>query len=112
MIRRPPRSTLFPYTTLFRSVDAGGAGPRGRRGDRLAAARSPGRTGSARVGTGRRRAAPRGGLPGACGGRPRSAPAGGRGAHRDTLDWRRRAGRVGGRRGSGATFVEEDAALG
>src|SRR2546422_6321314 len=26
MIRRPPRSTLFPYTTLFRSC-AGGAGP-------------------------------------------------------------------------------------
>src|SRR2546429_5135196 len=27
MIRRPPRSTLFPYTTLFRSVIAsGGAG--------------------------------------------------------------------------------------
>src|SRR5438132_5407270 len=26
MIRRPPRSTLFPYTTLFRSVD-------GRNGD-------------------------------------------------------------------------------
>src|SRR3712207_8322367 len=25
MIRRPPRSTLFPYTTLFRSL-----GPRGR----------------------------------------------------------------------------------
>src|SRR2546429_3323849 len=23
MIRRPPRSTLFPYTTLFRSVFAG-----------------------------------------------------------------------------------------
>src|SRR5256885_3842539 len=23
MIRRPPRSTLFPYTTLFRSVDSG-----------------------------------------------------------------------------------------
>src|SRR2546422_8237648 len=23
MIRRPPRSTLFPYTTLFRSDDAG-----------------------------------------------------------------------------------------
>src|SRR5256885_12077026 len=23
MIRRPPRSTLFPYTTLFRSVKAG-----------------------------------------------------------------------------------------
>ena len=24
MIRRPPRSTLFPYTTLFRSVRKGG----------------------------------------------------------------------------------------
>src|SRR2546422_4977314 len=24
MIRRPPRSTLFPYTTLFRSGPAGG----------------------------------------------------------------------------------------
>src|SRR2546427_7778323 len=24
MIRRPPRSTLFPYTTLFRSLSAGG----------------------------------------------------------------------------------------
>src|SRR2546427_4002055 len=30
MIRRPPRSTLFPYTTLFRSLE------RVRRGDRLA----------------------------------------------------------------------------
>src|SRR2546430_16580964 len=27
MIRRPPRSTLFPYTTLFRSDDGGAAGP-------------------------------------------------------------------------------------
>src|SRR2546427_5201049 len=26
MIRRPPRSTLFPYTTLFRSVGAGRRG--------------------------------------------------------------------------------------
>src|SRR5256885_5444957 len=26
MIRRPPRSTLFPYTTLFRSVDDGSDG--------------------------------------------------------------------------------------
>src|SRR2546422_3016659 len=25
MIRRPPRSTLFPYTTLFRSTRPGGA---------------------------------------------------------------------------------------
>src|SRR5438034_6350291 len=35
MIRRPPRSTLFPYTTLFRSVDVeGGRGqwPTGRIG--------------------------------------------------------------------------------
>src|SRR2546429_6121102 len=36
MIRRPPRSTLFPYTTLFRSrhpravAAAGGDGGRGR----------------------------------------------------------------------------------
>src|SRR5690348_18126783 len=30
MIRRPPRSTLFPYTTLFRS-DRGRHGPRCRR---------------------------------------------------------------------------------
>src|SRR3712207_9019021 len=26
MIRRPPRSTLFPYTTLFRSIRSGMAG--------------------------------------------------------------------------------------
>src|SRR2546429_4638098 len=37
MIRRPPRSTLFPYTTLFRSrhsvlADQGGAGRRSRPG--------------------------------------------------------------------------------
>src|SRR2546422_8261910 len=29
MIRRPPRSTLFPYTTLFRSRTAPGAGEAG-----------------------------------------------------------------------------------
>src|SRR5256886_13835104 len=28
MIRRPPRSTLFPYTTLFRSPRASERGPR------------------------------------------------------------------------------------
>src|SRR3712207_6937791 len=28
MIRRPPRSTLFPYTTLFRSRRGGGADAR------------------------------------------------------------------------------------
>src|SRR2546422_5579956 len=27
MIRRPPRSTLFPYTTLFRSAVVGSLGP-------------------------------------------------------------------------------------
>src|SRR2546422_3336899 len=36
MIRRPPRSTLFPYTTLFRSADATSpaAPPPGRGGER------------------------------------------------------------------------------
>src|SRR3712207_7851197 len=29
MIRRPPRSTLFPYTTLFRSDEVAGQGPVG-----------------------------------------------------------------------------------
>src|SRR5438876_7561672 len=28
MLRRPPRSTLFPYTTLFRSTSRRGAHPR------------------------------------------------------------------------------------
>src|SRR6266536_4960276 len=44
MIRRPPRSTLFPYTTLFRSrpVPAGGRTPSGagRDGPCRASARS------------------------------------------------------------------------
>src|SRR2546427_13120276 len=33
MIRRPPRSTLFPYTTLFKSLGSGerGAGSRARK---------------------------------------------------------------------------------
>src|SRR3712207_6975018 len=30
MIRRPPRSTLFPYTTLFRSIDPRGPFPERR----------------------------------------------------------------------------------
>src|SRR3712207_7551442 len=41
MIRRPPRSTLFPYTTLFRSGVRGGGRGR-RRGAR------PGRAGGVR----------------------------------------------------------------
>src|SRR2546422_8254768 len=48
MIRRPPRSTLFPYTTLFRSAErwrngsnAGPSGrPEGRRGSAPAFPRS------------------------------------------------------------------------
>src|SRR2546430_13002242 len=32
MIRRPPRSTLFPYTTLFRSLPRGQGGERGAGG--------------------------------------------------------------------------------
>src|SRR2546425_8438619 len=31
MIRRPPRSTLFPYTTLFRSPNTGSVTPNGVR---------------------------------------------------------------------------------
>src|SRR5437016_6570195 len=31
MIRRPPRSTLFPYTTLFRSIHIPGIGRRTER---------------------------------------------------------------------------------
>src|SRR2546422_5442664 len=31
MIRRPPRSTLFPYTTLFRSLLLNSRGPQGPR---------------------------------------------------------------------------------
>src|SRR5690242_21549517 len=44
LIRRPPRSTLFPYTTLFRS----GAGTRAPRGG---ARPDPGRAGGVRPDT-------------------------------------------------------------
>src|SRR5256885_7759732 len=38
MIRRPPRSTLFPYTTLFRSIaDRGHFPARQRNGQRMRA---------------------------------------------------------------------------
>src|SRR3712207_8135093 len=60
MIRRPPRSTLFPYTTLFRSVHLGrlhvaphlpGAQPdrRGVGGAADAGRHAPGRPGGHRV---------------------------------------------------------------
>src|SRR2546425_9510157 len=42
MIRRPPRSTLFPYTTLFRSI-------KGRPGERAPCARRPARDGKERA---------------------------------------------------------------
>src|SRR2546430_7697665 len=50
MIRRPPRSTLFPYTTLFRSPRLRGTAPSSRRRSRDARRRrlplrSPARTG-------------------------------------------------------------------
>src|SRR5260221_10988593 len=42
MIRRPPRSTLFPYTTLFRSIELGSQAGQ-RRSLRGAHRPSPGR---------------------------------------------------------------------
>src|SRR3712207_7972370 len=57
MIRRPPRSTLFPYTTLFRSRRGAGADPdhaagRGRAGgaDGVSSAGPAGAGKSARAG--------------------------------------------------------------
>src|SRR5688572_32532904 len=70
MTRRPPRSTLFPYTTLFRSSSRGRRRPRGglscrspasiggrpsRRGSPFREPpRSPGRSGGRRATHGRR----------------------------------------------------------
>src|SRR5687767_15641727 len=55
MIRRPPRSTLFPYTTLFRSAcDEGRAGAAaGGRGRRRRHRRLRARLGARRRGGGR-----------------------------------------------------------
>src|SRR2546422_8395046 len=58
MIRRPPRSTLFPYTTLFRSRRPRGRG-RGNRAARWLGARPPQAPGLARL-AGPRRARHRG----------------------------------------------------
>src|SRR2546425_8663880 len=49
MIRRPPRSTLFPYTTLFRSRGAADP-PRVREGPAAGASRAR-RHGAARAGS-------------------------------------------------------------
>src|SRR3712207_7206444 len=43
MMRRPPRSTLFPYTTLFRSGGGGLPGARGLRGGGRGRRRGAGR---------------------------------------------------------------------
>src|SRR5260370_28076433 len=42
MIRRPPRSTLFPYTTLFRSAAIAGTQPFTMKADGLGWLYSPG----------------------------------------------------------------------
>src|SRR3712207_7087210 len=55
MIRRPPRSTLFPYTTLFRSPPLRGGGRRRVRRGRGGRGRGPGQRPPA--GAGRRGAA-------------------------------------------------------
>src|SRR2546427_7919301 len=52
MIRRPPRSTLFPYTTLFRSLDPEGQGSADSAHASSANIRRPERT--SRFRTGRR----------------------------------------------------------
>src|SRR3989454_8981184 len=65
MIRRPPRSTLFPYTTLFRS-------PLARRGEGAGAGRAGGRRGAGLVrgGVGLRRSVVDGERPRESGARP------------------------------------------
>src|SRR3712207_8601286 len=59
MIRRPPRSTLFPYTTLFRSLRPAGRpadrGGDGRPADRLHLAARPGDPAAGRLGRDRDR---------------------------------------------------------
>src|SRR3712207_8740748 len=51
MIRRPPRSTLFPYTTLFRSPVRLGPRAHLRRVDRLGRRERDARPGGARRGS-------------------------------------------------------------
>src|SRR5260370_10865822 len=62
MIRRPPRSTLFPYTTLFRSEPAELHAPMAREPERIAACRTGQRhnPGRASAGQGDRPAGRRG----------------------------------------------------
>src|SRR5688572_31787040 len=58
MIRRPPRSTLFPYTTLFRSRRRGTAADRGRHPPGVQGTAAPKDDGAARA---HRRAGPHAG---------------------------------------------------
>src|SRR2546430_17713190 len=76
MIRRPPRSTLFPYTTLFRSVPENSVGMRdcargGGRIPRRAARRDEGERGgkseTGRAGIGRASCRGRGEISGVAG---------------------------------------------
>src|SRR2546427_7933137 len=59
MIRRPPRSTLFPYTTLFRSHDPRGRGPADGAADRRPLQRRPPHAGGLRAGETPRRVSAR-----------------------------------------------------
>src|SRR5947208_9305155 len=61
MIRRPPRSTLFPYTTLFRSLGQGRNEP-ARGPSARASPRSPGAAGGRKVHVAARPRAVGGGL--------------------------------------------------
>src|SRR2546430_11088926 len=76
MIRRPPRSTLFPYTTLFRSPPraAGFRRRRSRRG-RAPARRRGGRDSHDRRARDFRAGQPKFGAPGGSGGRTPQLPA-------------------------------------
>src|SRR3712207_7562583 len=74
MIRRPPRSTLFPYTTLFRSPVGDGPAAAAVGGDRF------------RVAAGRAGGAPPGGA--APGDRGRVPRRGGRGAGGGAGEWK------------------------
>src|SRR5256886_14724585 len=86
MIRRPPRSTLFPYTTLFRSAQSGEeryALVADRGADRAAQGRrysAPGAAGDPRARTGR--PLRRGGGGGGGGKRPTGGGGGGDGGGR------------------------------
>src|SRR5256885_16334362 len=79
MIRRPPRSTLFPYTTLFRSAWLSGNGlPRRRPSAAPSSSRCETRSGPAdrRAARQRRAGLPAAGRPGRAAHRPARGPGG------------------------------------